>query len=144
MATDETYKISKKELQLLFLNLVQAEIEKSGKVTSSKLLDILAKQEFSAKEDFLKGFVLKPIEQIEMLIGITKTKRKEDKTNAIEYGQELFKTTNMYLAQLKKIVGESDLKYLSISDKVSNEILQCSIDYFNDNQEKKQIQIMLK
>ncbi len=137
LATDETYKISKKELQLLFLNLVQAEIEKSGKVTSSKLLDILAKQEFSAKEDFLKGFVLKPIEQIEMLIGITKTKRKEDKTNAIEYGQELFKTTNMYLAQLKKIVGESDLKYLSISDKVSNEILQCSIDYFNDNQEKK-------
>lgn len=54
LATDETYKTTKKELQLLFLNQVQSEVEKSGTVTSNKLLDILTKQEFSAKEDFLK------------------------------------------------------------------------------------------
>ena len=59
LATDETYKTPKKELQLLFLNQVQSEVEKSGTVTSNKFLDILTKQEFSAKEDFLKGFVQK-------------------------------------------------------------------------------------
>ncbi|MBK6820498.1 MAG: hypothetical protein IPG85_13315 [Bacteroidetes bacterium] len=68
LATDETYKTTKKELQLLFLNQVQSEIEKSGGITSNKFLDILTKQEFSAKEDFLKGFVQKPIEQIEKKI----------------------------------------------------------------------------
>jgi hypothetical protein len=46
LATDETYKTTKKELQLLFLNQVQVEIEKSGGITSNKLLDILTKQEF--------------------------------------------------------------------------------------------------
>ena len=35
---------------------MQSEIEKSGGITTNKLLDILTKQEFSAKEDFLKGF----------------------------------------------------------------------------------------
>lgn len=62
LTTDETYKTTKKELQLLFLNQVQTEIEKSGDVSSHKFLDILIKQEFTAKEDFLKGFVQKPIE----------------------------------------------------------------------------------
>lgn len=136
LATDETYKTTKKELQLLFLNQVQAEIEKSGGITSNKLLDILIKQEFSAKEDFLKGFVQKPIEQIEHRIETAKNKRKANKANAAKAGQELFTATASYLTQLKSIVGANDLKFTSISDKVANEVLQCSIDYFNDSQEK--------
>jgi hypothetical protein len=58
---------------------VQSEIEKSGSVTSNKFLDILTKQEFSAKEDFLKGFVQKPIEQIEKKIEEAKQNEKQTK-----------------------------------------------------------------
>jgi len=136
LATDETYKTTKKELQLLFLNQVQSEVEKSGTVTSNKLLDILTKQEFSAKEDFLKGFVQKPIEQIEKKVEEAKTKRKANKANAVNIGKALFEQTSENLKQLKSILGTSNLKFSSISDKVSDEILQCCIDYFNDSQEK--------
>ena len=131
LATDETYKTTKKELQLLFLNQVQSEVEKSGIVTSNKFLDILTKQEFSAKEDFLKGFVQKPIEQIEKKVEEAKTKRKANKANAVNIGKALFEQTSENLKQLKSILGTSNLKFSSISDKVSDEILQCGIDYFS-------------
>lgn len=131
LATDETYKTTKKELQLLFLNQVQSEIEKSGTVTSNKFLDIITKQEFSAKEEFLKGFVQKPIEQIEKKVEEAKTKRKANKANAVNIGKALFEQTSENLKQLKSILGTSNLKFSSISDKVSDEILQCGIDYFS-------------
>jgi DNA-binding transcriptional regulator GbsR (MarR family) len=131
IATDETYKTTKKELQLLFLNQVQSEIEKSGGITSNKFLDILTKQEFSAKEDFLKGFVQKPIEQIEKKIEEAKTKRKANKANAVNVGKALYDQTSENLKQLKSILGTSNLRFSSISDKVSDEILQCGIDYFS-------------
>ena len=41
LATDETYKTNKKELQLIFLNQIQTEIEKSGGITLNKFLEIL-------------------------------------------------------------------------------------------------------
>lgn len=135
IATDETYKTTKKELQLLFLNQVESEIEKSGGITTNKLLDILTKQEFSAKEDFLKGFVQKPIEQIEKNIEESKAKRKTNKANALNIGETLHKQTSENLKQLKSVLGASNIKYASIADKVANEILQCSIDYFNYCQE---------
>lgn len=131
LATDETYKTTKKELQLLFLNQVQSEVEKNGIVTSNKFLDIITKQDFTAKEEFLKGFVQKPIEQIEKKVEEAKTKRKANRANAINIGKALFEQTSENLNQLKSILGTSNLKFSSISDKVSDEILQCGIDYFS-------------
>jgi len=135
LATDETYKTTKKELQLLWLNQVQSEIEKSGGITSNKFLDILTKQKFSAKEDFLKGFVQKPIEQIEKKIEEAKAKRKANKANAVNVGKALYEQTSENLKQLKSILGTSNLKFSSISDKVSDEILQCGIDYFSHHKD---------
>lgn len=133
---DETYKTNKKELQLLFLNQLHSDIEANKKISLPKFLEILNKHEFVAKQDFIKGFVQKPIEQIEQKIETAKNKRKASKANAVKAGQELFTSTANDLTQLKSIVGASDIKYSSVADKVANEMLQCSIDYFNDSQEK--------
>lgn len=133
---DETYKKNKKELQLLFLNQLHSDIEANNKNLLPKFLETLNKQQFIAKQDFMKRFVQKYIEQIEHKIETAKNKRKTSKANAAEASQELFYTgISNDLAQLKSIVGASDLKYISIADKVANEILQCSIDYFNYMQE---------
>lgn len=130
-ATDETYKTTKKELQLLFLNQVQYEIEKNGGVTSKEFLDIINNQEFIAKEEFLKNFVQKPIEQIEKKINVAKAQRKSNKADAAKAGKALFAQTSESIAQLKSILGISNIKFSSTSDKVSNEILQCGIVYFS-------------
>jgi hypothetical protein len=132
---DETYKTNKKELQLLFLNQLHSDIEANNKSLLPKFLETLNKQEFIAKQDFMKRFVQKYIEQIEHKIETAKNKRKASKANAAKAGQELYTSTSNDLAQLKSIVGASDLEYTSIADKIANEILQCSIDYFNYMQE---------
>ena len=131
LATDETYKTTKKELQLIFLNQIQTEIEKSGGITLNKFLEILSKQTFSAKEDFLKGFVQKPIEQIEKQIEETRKKQIANPAKAGDYGNELFKITKPLLTSIISILGKSDIKVISISDKIANEILQCGISLFN-------------
>jgi hypothetical protein len=136
LATDETFKTTQKELQLSFLKQLQSEIETSNSVSSNGFLDIINKQEFAAKDDFLKGFIQKPLEIIENKIEIAKNKRKASKSDAAQAGQELFYTTARDLMQLKIIIGSDQVKLGSISDKLANEILQCSIDYFNESQEK--------
>lgn len=135
LATDETFKTTKKDLQLIFLNQVQSEVDKNGGVPSQKFLEILTKQSFSAKEDFLKGFVQKPIEQIEKKIEEAKNKRKANKANAFSIGKALFESSSEGLSQLKSILGVSNIKFSSITDKVSDEILQCGIDYFQHYKE---------
>lgn len=130
LATDETFKTTKKELQLLFLNQVLSEIEKSGTVTSNKFLDILTKQEFSAKEDFLKGFVQKPIEQIEKKIEESRSKRNANKANSIKAANSLLADTKDTIKQLKSILGETNIKYASIADKLAMEFFACGRDYF--------------
>ena len=131
LATDDTYKTTKKELQLIFLNQVQSENENSSGINSNKFLEILSKQSFSAKEDFLKGFVQKPIEQIEKQIEETRKKQKANPAKAGDYGNELFKITKPLLTSIISILGKSDIKVISISDKIANEILQCGISLFN-------------
>jgi hypothetical protein len=136
LVTDETYKITQKELQLSFLTHIQSEFEKNNILTSQKFLEIISNIDFIAKEDFINAVIQKPIELIEKKIDDTKNKRKENKPNSIKYGKDLYNLTIDNLNQLKSILGISNHKYISISDKIANEIIQCSIDYYNDCQDK--------
>jgi hypothetical protein len=130
-ATGETYRISKKEIQVLFLNSLinQEDFDRAEFIEA--IIDI----EFSAKDDFLKSFIQKPLEEIEKQIEESKAKRKANKGTAVDIGKALYKQTAENLEQIKFVVGVSNLKYTTIADKVANEILQCSIEYFNYHQE---------
>lgn len=136
-ATDETFNSSKNELQLIYLNQIKSEIEKSGFPSIKEMLEIINKIDFSAKSLFIKDFIQKPIEQIELKIEESKNKRKVNKSDSLVIGQTLVKSTIGQLSQIKNLIGEEDLKYNSIADKLANEILQCSIEYFNFCQDNK-------
>jgi hypothetical protein len=136
-ATDETFNTTKNELQLLFLNQVKSEIEKSEAISTSEFLEIVNSIEFTAKSLFIKEFVQKPIEQIELKIEESKNKRKANKAEALKIGQNLRKTTLDLLIQIENLIGKDDLKYATIADKLANEILQSSIEYFNFCQDNK-------
>lgn len=137
ITTDETFKTTKRELQLQFLNQVQADIEKSDTITLYEFLDIISRQNFIAKDDFLKSIAQQPIEEIERSIEESKAKRKVDKGGAIKIGKALLTNTSDKLKLLKSILGESSLSYSSTADKVANEVLQCSVEYFNYHQKTK-------
>lgn len=135
LATDETFKITRRKLQLLFLNRLQSEIDKNGVTTSNKLLEILNRLEFSAKDDFLEGFARTLIKQIERKIKEAKKKRISNPGTADKTGKALHKKAKRKLTTLKSILGISNMRYSSISDEVSEELLQCGIDFFTKNQD---------
>lgn len=128
--TDKTFKTTKNEIQLSFLNALHNETEKHNGLSSSEFISLLAKQKFSARDEFLRSYTQIPIQKIEREIEVTKTKRKANKANSAIAGNNLYKVVINELTLLKTILGTKDIKYSSISDKVADEILQCGIDYF--------------
>lgn len=135
LCTDENFKISKENLQEIFLNNLFSEIEASKTITTTQFLDIIKNIEFSAKESFLKSFVQKPIESIEAKLEEAKAQRKNDKTKSISIAQNLLKDLDGTLKQLKSILGTTDIKYTSLSDRFADFLLQCGIDYFKHYKE---------
>ena len=132
ISSDENNRTTKIDLQLIFLKELYTELEKNEDFNTERFLTTLNNLEFSAKSEFLKGFVQKPIRQIEDEISISKNKRQANKRDAEIYGKELYENTERSIEQLKKILDESDLRYENIADKLANEILQCGIDFFQE------------
>jgi hypothetical protein len=128
---DETYKISKKDIQLSFLNNIFYYLNTNQIVSKNTFLKIINSTEFEAKTEFIKSLSKKPEEEIEKKIDQTKQDRKGKESNAINFGNDLLISTLANLEFINEIYGKGDFKYSSIADKIANEVLQCSIDYFN-------------
>jgi len=134
--TDSTFRTTKKELEISFLNeILQEIIQKTINLTISQFVEILNKVSFIAKEDFFKSISQKFITNLSAQLEISRTKRTANKANAAKAGEELYKQTKNDLEQLESIVGVQDFAYSNVADKVANEILQCSIDFFNHSQD---------
>jgi hypothetical protein len=131
-ATDETFKITKGDLQLNFLNIVLNEIDKGNiKLSLDELTYMVTQVDFSAKQDFLKIVAQKYTANITAQIEIARKQRTVNKVDAAKTGSILYVQTKDDLEQLKSICGVESLNYSSVSDKLANAILQCSIDYSN-------------
>jgi DNA-binding transcriptional regulator GbsR (MarR family) len=128
--TDDTFKTTKNEIQLSFLNALHNEIDKHGGISLSQFIGYIIKQNFSAKNDFLRSYSQLPIQRIEKEIEAAKSIRKANKARSAVAGNNLYKTVINELILLSSMLGTKDLKYTSISDKVADEVLQCGIDYF--------------
>jgi len=130
LITDATYKATQKDLQLLFLNQILLEVEHNRMMTISEFVNLLNGLSFTAKEIFLNNLAQKRIEKIERNLNAAKTKRKADQSNAGNTGKRLYATTHEELILLQDMLGTDNIEYLSIADKVADEILQCGIGYF--------------
>jgi len=72
----------------------------------------------------------KIIQNIEAAIEIAKQKRREERSNAYQYGKVLVADTKDALESLQSKLENEDKKYVAIADQLSTEILQCGIDSF--------------
>ena len=132
---DETFQINTREVQLLFINLLCKEIWDRKCLTQNELFELLSRYEFSAKKDFLNEYVKKPIEQLEKAIAEAKLKRNVDPSNTAVTGDKLYKQTIENLGLVKSVLGITNSTYSYLADKVSEEILQCAIAYFDYHKE---------
>lgn len=80
--------------------------------------------------------VSSPIAIIEKEIADAKAVNNNNVSAQLQAGRTLKSKTIAVLQQLKKTIGTNDIRYSRIADKLANQILQCSINYYNANQEE--------
>ena len=86
-----------------------------------------------AFSDLINGNLVKgPISNIKEQISAASVDLKNDVTQGIFIGKALIKNTISDLKYLKDTLGGDHYQYESLSDKLSNQILQCGINYFNE------------
>jgi hypothetical protein len=134
-ATGDKFVISKSELQQIFLKNIFEENEKTQILSFESLIELINLQNFSAKDKFLKKTLQKLINEIESRIGETKKTRSKKPQNSSDFAKELIKETKLSIDILNRVLKKTDLNLASISDKLSNEILQCGIEYFSHYKE---------
>ncbi|MCZ2356028.1 MAG: hypothetical protein LC115_04945 [Bacteroidia bacterium] len=130
---DQTYTIDNQKQTEKFIDDILKQFK--GKYSSSDTLKLFSNCNGITKKYLSQKFTEEPLHKIESQIETCKKKRKENKSNAYEFGLKLYTNTKDELALLKSILGISDLKYKALADQLANEIMQCGIDYFNESQE---------
>jgi len=119
-------------------------------ITSSKLLQIIVDVLVSAKDgnvvssllsynetkDIAKELLIgAPKKTIVDAIAVAKSVGSKDASKNLQAGRDLMNTTKSALKELKSILGSSDPVFQRISDNLANQILQCSINYYNETEE---------
>jgi hypothetical protein len=135
LSSDETYKVCKEALQIQFLTQIYNEIEKVDKNLVDWYLECISKISFTAKQNYLNDFVSKPIEVVKNLIEENKTVRKESPSKAYVLGNSLYTTGSEKIITIQNILGKNNIQFTSISDKLSDEVLQCGIAYFKKHKD---------
>lgn len=75
------------------------------------------------------------IASLQSAIDAAKATRGKGAVARHQAGTKLMNGTKATIQQLRQILSVSDLRYQMIIDKVSLEILQCGIDYYNDSED---------
>ena len=96
----------------------------------SRLLPLVSSP---AWQEHLKDYTVAPlISAIQEAIEGAQKERKADKSRGASAGYTLYKKSKSPLAKLKRLLSTSNTQYQMIADELGLEILQCSIDYYND------------
>lgn len=131
---DETFSIdTNKQVELLIDELLT---QFKNKFSTAETMDLFSNCNGTTQKYLSKKFTEEPINIIESQIAQTQNKRTKNKTKAFTYGKNLYQNTKSELDLIKSIIGIENLQYKMLADNVAKEILQCSIDYFNESQEQ--------
>ncbi len=111
------------DLALSFLDTLCEE------VGANKLLPFITN---GAWKNHAEEKAVKPlIDGIQESINIAQRSKEQGPNARLNAGETLRNDTKKDLLQLKKFLSATDLQYQMIADKLAQEILQCSIDYYN-------------
>lgn len=131
---DETFSIdTPKQIELLIDELLT---QFKGKYSTSETMELFSNCNGTTQKYLSKKFTEEPVHKIETQIEQCNKKRINNKSNAHKYGTDLYSNTKGELTLLKSIVGNANLQYKMLADNIAKEILQCSVDYFNQSQEQ--------
>ncbi len=126
---DETFTIDRHSQIEQFIDAVFDEFK--AHYQTENIVRLFAKCNGIAAKYTTKKSTQEPISYLESKIESTKSKRNDSRIKAYEYGLRPHADCQQELSTLRSILGDQDLKYKIIADKLANAIMQCGVDYFN-------------
>ncbi|MEE4197541.1 MAG: CFI-box-CTERM domain-containing protein [Bacteroidales bacterium] len=118
------------------IELLKPYLNKNNGISTNDLISFFDSFPSSIQKYVSSKFTEVPISNIENNIEKISRKRKDNPRDAEEYGEELYKKTKKDLSSLKKMMGASNVQFQMIANKLANEILQCSIEFFNEHRDE--------
>lgn len=117
------------------LNLL-AKYAKENKITTKQCIEAFKDYPPQLKKIVTERFTFEPIRKIEQKIEETAKGRKKNVREAYTMAEKLYLECRTEIQNLKSILGQNDLQYQTVSNKLASEILQCSIEYFNTKRDE--------
>lgn len=106
-------------------------IDREDGISSVEIVSVFKKAPNSIRNYIAKKFIEKPLHAIENAIEESSSKRKANKANSFRIALKLSSDTTRQFELLQSVSGKNSLQYSMLSDKVADEYLRCSNDYFN-------------
>lgn len=131
LVANEICHLSNADAQLMFLGQILSEIEGGNSNARKNFIESVINLDFISKVRFLSDFAERLNSRIKYQIERTTAKRRNEKHLGDDLGECLFKDTKEDLCVFKVVRGASSWEYISSADNLANEMLQCSIDYYN-------------
>jgi hypothetical protein len=113
------------------ISLARPYLNKADGLSSKELIKNLSTYPSEIQNSILDKFIGKYVHNIKSQINICLSIRTENVSDANKAGFDLYEKTKKDMKSLTLILSESDLEYQLIADKLANEIVECSICYFN-------------
>ena len=133
--TGEHVKISSAALEIKYITSLYSAIKpflgESKGISTDAFLSSFETFSKKARQHISAKFTGDPIKKIEDQISAASEFREKKPIEAFSFGEALYKNTKLGIESLSKILGQSDLKYQMLANKLANEILQCGIVFFN-------------
>lgn len=131
--TDTTFQITEDEFAELFFSNLFEELD-----AFAVYQNIVDSVDSWTAEHVRKYSIEKPVSFIEKAIAKAKSTKGKDPTVWWNAGNELRNSTHKARLQLIKLVGVNDTAFQRLADMLANQILQCSIYYFNNSDESRE------
>ena len=100
--------------------------------TNKQLLELVSGLDAAFSESVNNSLVKEPLSKIKDEINTAAAALKSNVKEGLVIGKLLIKNTVSDLKYLKETLGEDHYNYESLADKLSNQILQCGINFFNE------------
>lgn len=121
-----------KEFVAEILRVLKPHTNKRGGISSEQLVSSFGTFPADVRTELAGRFTAGPIRRIETALSTANKARVDDPGRADEAGIGLYESTQDDLENIKAVIGFDAVQYQSLVNKVAQEILQCSIDYFNE------------
>jgi len=113
------------------ISLAKPYLDKLDGVATTEMIKAFAAFPREIQNVILEKFIGTYIHRIDRQIKVAKGRRSDNVSEAHTAGFQLYENTQQDLHYLRTVLSESDLEFQLIADKLADELVQCSVSYFN-------------